>query len=57
MTIPDFFLLGAPKCGTSAPYEYFREHPPIFMPRLKEPHYFSTDIREYGSVQTEEDYR
>lgn len=57
MTIPNFFLLGAPKCGTSALYEYLREHPSIFMPRLKEPHFFSTDIREYGSVQTEEDYR
>ena len=57
MTIPNFFLLGAPKCGTSALYEYLREHPGIFIPRLKEPHFFSADFREFGLVQTEEDYR
>ena len=43
MTIPNVFLLGAPKCGTSALYADFREHPSIFMPRLKVPQFFSTD--------------
>ncbi|MFO1429202.1 MAG: sulfotransferase domain-containing protein [Candidatus Competibacteraceae bacterium] len=41
---PDFFIVGAPKCGTTALYEYLRQHPDIFMPELKEPHYFSSDL-------------
>ncbi|MBI5204620.1 MAG: sulfotransferase domain-containing protein [Nitrospirae bacterium] len=42
---PDFFIVGAPKCGTTALYEYLRQHPEIFMPEgLKEPNYFNTDL-------------
>lgn len=42
---PDFFILGAPKCGTSTLYEMLRVHPSVFLPESKvEPHYFSTDI-------------
>jgi hypothetical protein len=40
---PNFFIVGAPKCGTSSLYEYLRGHPEVFMP-AKEPHYFSTDF-------------
>lgn len=40
MRTPDIFLVGAPKCGTSAMYEALRQHPDIFMPERKEPHYF-----------------
>ena len=39
--IPDFFIVGHAKCGTSALYEMLRLHPQIFMPKLKEPWYFS----------------
>lgn len=42
--MPDFFILGAPKCGTSALYEYLRDHSQVFMPYNKEPHYFSSDM-------------
>lgn len=41
--IPNFFIVGAPKCGTTALYEYLRTHPNIFMPNQKEPHYFTQD--------------
>lgn len=42
---PDFFILGAPKCGTSSLYEMLRSHPGVFVPEDKvEPHFFSTDI-------------
>ena len=42
MTIwPDFFLVGAQKAGTSSLYAYLRQHPDVFLPRIKEPHYFS----------------
>jgi hypothetical protein len=43
MPLPDFFLIGAPKSGTTALYRALRRHPDIYMPALKEPHYFSHD--------------
>jgi hypothetical protein len=44
MRKPDFFIVGAPKCGTTALYEWLREHPEIFVPERKEIHYFGTDL-------------
>ncbi len=41
---PNLFIVGAPKCGTSALYTYLRSHPEIFMPVVKEPHYFCSDF-------------
>jgi len=41
---PNFFIVGAPKCGTTAFYEYLRLHPEIFMSVPKEPHYFGSDL-------------
>jgi hypothetical protein len=38
--IPDFFIVGFPKCGTTALYAMLRRHPGIFMPDLKEPRFF-----------------
>ena len=43
--VPDFFIVGHAKCGTTALYEMLRPHPQIFMPELKEPLYFATDLR------------
>ncbi len=43
--MPDFFIVGHPKCGTTALYEMLRRHPQIFMPALKEPAFFATDLR------------
>ena len=40
MTRPNFFIVGAPKCGTTALYTYLAAHPQIFMPKVKEPMYF-----------------
>ena len=40
---PDFFLIGAPRCGTTSMYLYLQQHPEIFLSVLKEPHFFSTD--------------
>ena len=42
---PDFFILGAPKCGTTSLAAWLGEHPAIFMPAIKEPHFFNTDDR------------
>jgi hypothetical protein len=38
---PNFFIVGAPKCGTSSLYVYLSAHPQVFFPVLKEPHFFS----------------
>jgi Sulfotransferase domain len=37
---PDFFIVGAPRAGTTSLYYYLRAHPDIYMPALKEPHFF-----------------
>lgn len=37
---PNFFIVGAPKSGTTALYHFLRQHPQIFMPPAKEPHFF-----------------
>ena len=43
--VPDFFIVGHPKCGTTALYEMLRRHPQIYMPDLKEPRFFAPDLR------------
>lgn len=40
--MPSFLIVGAVKGGTTALYHYLNQHPDIFLPRLKEPKYFST---------------
>lgn len=56
-TIPNFFIVGAPKCGTTALYRYLSEHPNIFLAQLKEPHFFATDLGTYPAVKTLEAYQ
>lgn len=41
---PNFFIVGAMKAGTTSLYEYLRRHPQVFLPGLKEPHFFSDCI-------------
>ena len=43
--VPDFFIVGHPKCGTTALYEMLRRHPQIHMSVEKEPWFFSTELR------------
>lgn len=40
---PNFFVVGAPKAGTSALYEYLSQHPDIYVPARKELHFFSRE--------------
>ncbi|MFQ5570582.1 MAG: sulfotransferase, partial [Rhodothermales bacterium] len=44
MCRPDFFIVGAPKCGTTAMFRYLQEHPEIYLPK-KEFHHFGSDLR------------
>jgi len=38
---PDFFLVGAPRCGTTALTSWLRSNPQICFSTPKEPHYFT----------------
>lgn len=40
MTLPNFFIVGASKAGTHSLYDWLRQHPEVFMPRVKAPRYF-----------------
>jgi hypothetical protein len=42
--LPDFFIVGHAKSGTTALFEMLRRHPQIHMP-AKEPWFFATDMR------------
>ncbi len=47
MRRPNFFIVGAPRCGTTAMYTYLKAHPEVFMPdELKEPHFFGSDLKK-----------
>ncbi|MBV8775331.1 MAG: sulfotransferase [Deltaproteobacteria bacterium] len=41
---PNFFLVGAAKAGTTSIYAYLSQHPRVFFPTIKEPHFF-TQVR------------
>jgi hypothetical protein len=43
--VPDFFVVGSPKTGTTSLYEMLRRHPQIYMPDLKEPRFLASDMR------------
>lgn len=53
-TIPDFFIVGAPKCGTTSLHYYLGQHPQIFMAK-KELYYFGKDFT-YREVPTSMEY-
>lgn len=53
MALPNFIVIGAYKSGTTSLYHYLRQHPEIFMSRLKEPNFFAHEkkaemMREEG---------
>ena len=35
VTLPDFFIVGAPKGGTTSLHYYLQEHPQVFMPKTE----------------------
>jgi hypothetical protein len=56
MRKPDFFIVGAPKCGTTAMNDYLKQHPEIYIPDKKEFYFFGADINSSSRVNTEEKY-
>jgi len=57
--MPNFFIVGAPKAGTSSLYYYLNESPDVFISKIKEPHFFSSDyckLINFKNVKTRKDY-
>lgn len=44
---PSFFVVGAQKAGTTALHHYLARHPDIFLPTVKETHFFDDGHGEY----------
>lgn len=56
---PGFFIIGAPKCGTSALAQYLSEHPRVFFCAPKEPFFWAIDhprARSINDLNSLEDY-
>jgi len=52
----DFFIVGAPKCGTTALASYLSEHPGVAFSSPKEPHFFATDIDRKRKIRDLDHY-
>ncbi len=50
--LPNFFLAGAPKAGTTSLHHYLSQHPQIYMSPLKEPCYFSAEFRVQNCAES-----
>ena len=56
--VPDFVIAGLPKCGTTTLYHWLKDHPDLFMPDGKEPHFFAPYLSDrYCRVRDEDTYR
>jgi Sulfotransferase family len=45
LRVPDFFIVGHEKCGTSALDSMLKRHPQIFLPHIKEQRFFAPELR------------
>jgi hypothetical protein len=43
--LPNFFIVGTGKAGTTSLHRYLQQHPQIYMSPVKEPSYFASEIR------------
>jgi Sulfotransferase family len=53
---PDFFVVGAPRCGTTSFCRYLARNPQVCFSRPKEPHYFARLDRDPTSDELRRDY-
>ena len=63
MTLPTFLIVGVQKAGTTSIYNYLREHPQVFMSRIKETNFLEQDWESFppakqnkNGIVTIEDY-
>ena len=54
--MPDFFVVGAPRCGTTAICRYLAFNPQICFSRPKEPHYFAHLEHDPSAEEIRRDY-
>ena len=60
---PNFFIVGAPKAGTTSMYSYLAQHPDVYLCPVKEPNHFSVkSIKKQGLyyqpslIESEQEY-
>lgn len=53
---PDFFVVGAPRCGTTAFCKYLARNPQVCFSQPKEPHYFTRLERDPTEAELRRDY-
>jgi hypothetical protein len=51
MRVPDFFIVGHGKSGTTALWGMLRRHPQLFMPHDKEPWFFADELQPLAGVR------
>src|SRR6476661_2489888 len=54
--LPNLFIVGAPKCGTTAWAHYLGGHPKIFFPYWKDHCYFALDLPNLRLTRAAADY-
>ncbi len=56
--VPNFFIIGSLKCGTTSMAAYLLDHPEIFMPGVWELNYLASDLKWVGvpPAASDEDY-
>jgi len=55
MPRPDFVIVGAPKCGTTAIYQWLAAHPGVYLP-AKELHHWGADLHHRRPPMTQAAY-
>jgi len=55
--VPDFIIVGAPKCGTTSLFSYLADHDGIAASRVKEPFFWCPDVAQRDRVGEPAAYR
>ena len=55
-SIPNLFIVGAPKCGTTSMFDFLVQHKEVAYGIHKEPHFFNEDHPEYRHATNLEHY-
>lgn len=55
-TEPNFFIVGAHKCGTTALFDFISQHPNAWCPLVKEPNFLATDFPFLSNARDEQAY-